>query len=216
MVKDKDLGSDFALVNPNWKSLTKLDAYRKDYRDIGGSQGWKIDVDVIEDVVKAIRVGNDEQNACALAGLPYKIYCKWKNKGEVIAERVFGLSVTNLTDEETGYLWMYRTVVREISLWQAKSAVILNEGVMGNPDVTNTQATLALDVLSRRNPGQWARKRNVSPQDTVTSEERVAKIEAQQEKKEPVKLSVIRSDRNNEIDEIRKKTKPKGNASQSG
>ena len=156
------IGSNFSLVSEDWDQISEIDVYRKDSREYGRNTGaWKVDESMVEGICLALSVGDDRRNACALVCLPYPLFQRWFSLGERLALKVYGQSGYELSDEEEGYFWMYRKVMNAESLWLNKSAIVLNEVVEGNEDITSLQAKIALEVKSRRSPGAWERKNGV-------------------------------------------------------
>ena len=155
-------GTDFSIVSEDWHQIQDIDFYRKDYRKIGGRNGWQFDEAMVRSMVTAILLCGDEETACQLVAVPFKVYTRWKAIGERLHEHVFEERGVELNDEQEGYLFLYREISNALGLANMKSAIILHEVKAGNDNFTPLQARVAFEFLAKRNPKQWERKSGVN------------------------------------------------------
>ena len=160
-MKSDGLSSDMSLVSVDWDRVKKLDIYTRDHRKIGGAKGWKVDVAMIEAIVVCMDCGAAPYDACMVVGLPWKLFKRWLRLGKQLAEDVFDKTGRELSDEEEGYLWMYRTITHAEGLWKQKSALVVDQTLAGNPGISKLQAQTAMQVLARRSAANWERKSGV-------------------------------------------------------
>lgn len=155
------LDGDFGLISGDWAVLRGIDLYRKGGRGFGGSGGWRFDPAMVEAICKALSVGCDRTIAAGLVGLPTDVLDKWMNIGERVSTLLHEHGMTDITDEEEGFLWLWVNVSKAENLWLAKMPLTIDQGMSGNKGVSDQKMRIALDVLAKRNPAHWERKNGV-------------------------------------------------------